>query len=128
MKLKVFITLILVGAVIAAAQYFGSVDSTQTSSQRSRNMVMLGTLTPPYTWMDTVNVAGANYGVPDSVKVCEVRFLKPGTYQIKLNKARPRPYVADTSDILRIDLDSIYTSGTTAGCQAGSIRVFGVLE
>lgn len=126
--MRLTVLLVLMFAGLSQAQYFGSVDSTRTSAQRSRNMVMLQTLTPPYTWMDTVNVAAANYGVPDSIKVCEVRFLKPGTYQIKLKRSASRPYVADTSDILRIDLDSVFTTGTTAACQGGSIRLFGIRE
>jgi len=126
-KILLPLGLILAAGVLYAGN-LGNVDSTTTTDNRSRNLLMFQTLAAPYTWMDTVNVAAANYGVPDSVRVGEVRFLKPGTYMLKLKKSRPRPYVADTSDILRIDLDSIYTSGTTAAGQAGSIRIFGVRE
>ena len=125
--MKYLVALLALVAVVAVmAGNFGNVDSTQTTDQRSRNMIMLSTLVGPYTWMDTVNVAAANYGVPDSIKVCEVRFLKPGTYKIKLKRSGARPYIADSCDILRLDLDTIYTSGTFAGGQTGSIRLFGL--
>jgi hypothetical protein len=107
---------------------YGSADSTRTIGERTRNMIPLGAMSPPYTWFDTINVAAANYGVPDSVQVCEMRVLKPGTYQMKLNRSGSRPYVADTSDILRISVDTIYTAGTTEACRTGSIVLFGLIE
>jgi len=126
--MKTIISLVLLSGVVILAGNFGNVDSTRTADQRMRNMIALGSLSAPYTWMDTVNVSGGNYGVPDTVKVCEVRFLKRGTYQIKLTRSGSRPYVADTNDILRLDLDTIFKVGTDSLSRVGSIRLFGVRE
>jgi hypothetical protein len=128
MRFSTVLLIALVAVFSVPAGPYGSADSTRTIGERTRNMIPLGAMVPPYTWMDTVNVAAANYGVPDSVQVCEMRVLKPGTYQMKLRRSGSRPYVADTSDILRVSVDTIYTTGTTEACRTGSIVLFGIIE
>jgi len=124
--MRIFLFLLaIIGSAIAGN--LGNVDSTITADQRMRNLLAVGTFVPPYTWMDTVNIA-ANYGVPDSIKVLEMRMLKPGVYQMKLNRSGIRSYTADSCDILRVDLDSLYTAGTTAGCRTGSVTLWGIRE
>jgi hypothetical protein len=87
----------------------------------------LSTVVPPYTWMDTINLnVDTAWTCPDTLKVLEVRFQKPGTYAMRLTRSARRPYLADSCDIIRVDLRNIYKNGTDSVCRFGSVKVFGI--
>jgi len=127
--IKFLFVVLFVSLSAFSATYLGAQDSTQTITQRAKNGIFVTQMQPPYTWMDTVNLnTDTLYAVPDSIRVCEVRLLKPGTYNFKLSRSGYRSYVADTSDILRIDVRNFRKGSTDSLCRFRSIILFGFVK
>jgi hypothetical protein len=124
-----FILLVALFVSSVLAGQYTSQDSTVTLTQRARAGQWVPQMQPPYTWMDTVNLnTDTAYTVPDTVRVCEVRFLKPGNYSMRLSRSGYRPYIADSCDILRADLRNMRKGATDSLCRFGSIRLFGFIK
>jgi hypothetical protein len=120
---------LFVASALIAGPNYGDPDSTQTLTQRVRNSLYVTQMGPPYTFYDTVNLnTDTLWSCPDSLRVCEVRFLKAGTYMLRLFRSGYRPYVADSCDVLRCDLRNLRKVGTDSLCRFGSIRIFGIIE
>lgn len=121
--------LVIVVSFLFAAPYYGAQDSTQTITQRAKNGIYVPQMAPPYTFYDTINLnTDTLWSCPDTIRVCEVRFLKPGTYVMRLFRSGYRPYIADSSDVLRCDLRNLRKAGTDSLCRFGSIRIFGIVK
>lgn len=83
----------------------------------------------PYTWMDTVNCASADYSTPSGYLICEVRVTDSCIMKVKLRSKDSIFIRAVAGDIFRLDLLKVYKVGTDSLSRFGNkIRVFGIKE
>lgn len=96
-------------------------------STRYRAPATVTALQGPYTYMDTVNCASADWSVPDGYLICEMRTTDSCLVKLQLRSRDSITVRCAANDVLRLDILKIYSTGTDSGVRSGNkIRVFGI--
>lgn len=102
---------------------------TDLYSGRWRAPATVTAMQGPYTWMDTVNCAIANYSIPTGYLVCELRVTDSCLIKVQLRSRDSMTIRACAGDIFRLDLLKIYKTGTDSLVRFGNkLRVFGLKQ
>lgn len=118
-------------AILLVATVFFSVNAQPPIpyGNRTRAPGTVIALQNPYIWADSVNCASADYNVPDSVIVCELRVTDSCLINLKLRNCSSIQLRAAANDIFRLDVLTVYKNGTDSLMRFGNkIRIFGITD